>query len=317
MKNKYKLLVASMILGLTQTSIAQDVTTLIIPTGPGGGTDTLFRAIARYAEPHLKSTIVIRNAGGAGGSIGVTQLTRAKPDGTTLAGIWMGPITTAPHTIKTSYTLKDYIPVLYIDSAPYVMCVRPDFPAKTGKEFLDVLKANPNKYTYGTDGVAGPAQLASELIFREYGIKARDIPYRGAGETMPAMLGGVVDIYVGSVPPGVTMEKAGTAKCLLITSAKKSASLPNATSLGELNMADKELLLWHGLIAPPGTPPEVVRKIQDAFEKAVNAPEMEEFFKTAGVEKSILKGEAFADHIKKEYEKLGKLIKELGLKQDG
>lgn len=317
MMNKYKLLGASLVLGFAQISVAQEVTTVIIPTGPGGGTDTLFRAIARYAEPHLNTTIVIRNAGGAGGSIGVTQLSRAKPDGHTLAGVWMGPITTAPHTIKTSYTLKDYIPVIYLDSAPYVMCVRPDFPAKTGKEFLDVLKANPNKYTYGTDGVAGPAQLASELIFREYGIKARDIPYRGAGETMPAMLGGVVDIYVGSVPPAVTMEKAGTAKCLLVTSAKKSDSLPNATSLGEVGMADKELLLWHGLIAPPGTPPEVIRKIQNAFEKAVNAPEMEAFFKTAGVEKSILKGEAFADHIKKEYEKLGKLIKELGLKQDG
>ena len=315
--NKYKLLGASLVLGFAQISVAQEVTTLIIPTGPGGGTDTLFRAIARYAEPHLNSTIVIRNAGGAGGSIGVTQLTRAKPDGYTLAGVWMGPITTAPHTIKTSYTLKDYIPVLYVDSAPYVMCVRPDFPAKTGKEFLDILKANPNKYTYGTDGVAGPAQLASELIFRAYGIKARDIPYRGAGETMPAMLGGVVDIYVGSVPPAVTMEKAGTAKCLLVTSAKKSDSLPNATSLGELGMADKELLLWHGLIAPPGTPPEVIRKIQDAFEKAVNAPEMEAFFKTAGVEKSILKGDSFSEHIKNEYEKLGKLIKELGLKQDG
>jgi len=314
---KFKLLGTLLMLAVTQASVANDVTTIIIPTGPGGGTDTLFRAIARYAEPHLKSTVVIKNAGGAGGSIGVTQLTRAKPDGHTLAGIWMGPITTAPHTIKVSYSLNDYIPVLYLDSAPYVMCVRPDFPAKTGKEFLDVLKANPNKYTYGTDGVAGPAQLASELIFRAYGIKARDIPYRGAGETMPALLGGVVDIYVGSVPPAVVMEKAGTAKCLLVTSAKKSASLPKATSLEELGLADKELLLWHGLIAPPGTPPEVIRRIQDAFEKAVNAPEMEEFFKTAGVEKSILKGDAFAEHIKKEYEKLGKLIKELGLKQDG
>ena len=309
---KFKLLGALLMLTVTQASVANDVTTIIIPTGPGGGTDTLFRAIARYAEPHLKSTVVIKNAGGAGGSIGVTQLTRAKPDGHTLAGIWMGPITTAPHTIKVSYSLNDYIPVLYLDSAPYVMCVRPDFPAKTGKEFLDVLKANPNKYTYGTDGVAGPAQLASELIFRAYGIKARDIPYRGAGETMPALLGGVVDIYVGSVPPAGVMEKAGTAKCLLLT-----ASLPKATSLEELGLADKELLLWHGLIAPPGTPPEVIRRIQDAFEKAVNTPEMEEFFKTAGVEKSILKGDAFAEHIKKEYEKLGKLIKELGLKQDG
>lgn len=313
MIKKYKFLAASLLLAFAQISLANDVTTLIIPTGPGGGTDTLFRTIARYAEPHLKSTIVVKNAGGAGGSIGVTQLTRANPDGNTLAGVWMGPITTVPHTIKVSYTLKDYIPVLFVDSAPYVMCVRPDFPAQTGKEFLDRLKENPNKYSYGTDGVAGPAQLASELIFREYGIKARDIPYRGAGETMPALLGGVIDIYVGSVPPAVAMEKAGTAKCLLVTSAKKSMSLPKATSLDALGMADKELLLWHGLIAPPGTPPAVILKIQDAFEKAVNTPEIVEFFKTAGVEKSILKSDAFAAHIEKEYEKLGKLIKELGL----
>lgn len=312
----HNILGTALLTTFTQLSVANDVTTLIVPTGPGGGTDTLFRALARYAEPYLNSTIIIKNSGGAGGSIGVTQLTRSKPDGNTLAGVWMGPITTAPHTIKTSYTLKDYVPVIYIDSAPYVMCVRPDFPAKTGKEFLNVLKANPNKYTYGTDGVAGPAQLASELIFKEYGIKARDIPYRGAGETMPALLGGVVDIYVGSVPPAVNMEKAGTAKCLILTSSKKSASLPNATSLDELGINDKELLLWHGLIAPAGTPPETIKKIQDAFEKAAAAPEMVEFFKTAGVEKSILKGDAFEDHIKKEYEKLGKLIKELGLKQD-
>jgi len=313
MMKKYKFLGASLLFTLAHIAAANDVTTVIIPTGPGGGTDTLFRTIARYAEPYLKSTIVVKNAGGAGGSIGVTQLTRANPDGKTLAGVWMGPITTIPHTIKTTYTTSDYIPILIIDSAPYVMCVRPDFPAKNGKELLDLLKANPNKYNYGTDGVAGPAQLASELIFRAYGVKARDIPYRGAGETMPALLGGVVDIYVGSVPPAVSMEKAGTAKCLLVTSAKKSASLPQATSLEELGMADKELLLWHGLIAPQGTPKEVILKIQTAFEQAVNTPEVLEFFKVAGVEKTILKGDALDEHIKKEYEKLGKLIAELGL----
>lgn len=314
---KQKIIAVAFMLALAQASVAQEVTTLIIPTGPGGGTDTLFRALARYAEPHLKSNIVVQNAGGAGGTIGVAQLTRAKPDGRTLAGVWMGPITTTPHTIKTSYSLNDYVPVIYIDSAPYVMCVRPDFPAKNGKEFLDELKANPDKYTYGTDGVAGPAQLASELIFRDYGVKARDIPYRGAGETMPAMLGGVVDIYVGSVPPAVAMEKAGTAKCLLLTSANKSAALPNATSLAELGMPQNELLLWHGLIAPAGTPADVLKNIQDAFEKAADSPEMAEFFKTAGVEKTILKGDQFTAHVKQEYEKLGQLIKSLGLKQDG
>src|SRR5690606_34464908 len=202
----------------------KDVARLIIPTAPGGGTDTLFRAIAKYAEPHLDATLVVQNAGGAGGAIGVSQLTRSKPDGLTMAGVWMGPITVAPHTIDTTYGLDDYIPVIQLDSAPYVLGVRPDFPANNGKELLDALKSKPDAYTFGTDGVAGPGQLAAERVFQSFGIKARDIPYRGAGETMPALLGGVVDIYVGSVPPAVTMEKAGTAKCLLATSAKPVAA---------------------------------------------------------------------------------------------
>lgn len=305
------------LMAFAQVAIAKDVVNLIVPTAPGGGTDSLFRALARYAEPHLNANIVVQNVGGAGGAIGVAQLTRAKPDGLTMAGVWMGPITTAPHTIKTAYTMDDYIPVIYLDSAPYVMCVGKDFPASTGKEFLDLLKANPDKYTYGTDGVAGPGQLASERIFRELGIKARDVPYRGAGETMPALLGGVIDIYVGSVPPAIAMEKAGSIKCLLVTSAKPSAVLPQAASLGELGLADKELLLWHGLIVPKGTPDAAVKRIQDAFEKAADAPEMGKFFETAGVEKTILHRDAFAAHIKKEYDELGQLIKVLGLKQDG
>lgn len=314
---KYKFAAAALLMAMAQASAAKDVVTLIVPTGPGGGTDTLFRAIARYAEPYLDATIVVQNVGGAGGTIGVAQLTRANPDGRTMAGVFMGPITTSPHTIKTSYTMEDYIPVIYLDSAPYVMCVRPDFPADTGKEFLDVLKASPGKYTYGTDGVAGPAQLASERIFREFGIKARDIPYRGAGETMPALLGGVIDIYVGSVPPGVAMEKAGDAKCLLATSAKKTAALPKAASLGELGIPDKELLLWHGLIVPAGTPDDAVQRIQEAFAKAAESPEMAKFFETAGVEKTILRREEFTRHVQQEYEALGRLVKELGLKQDG
>ncbi len=313
--NKYKLIGAAILMAFAQLSVAKDVAKLIIPTAPGGGTDTLFRAIAQYAEPHLDATLVVQNAGGAGGAIGVSQLTRSKPDGLTMAGVWMGPITVAPHTIDTTYGLDDYIPVIQLDSAPYVLCVRPDFPANNGKELLDALKSKPDAYTFGTDGVAGPGQLAAERVFQSFGIKARDIPYRGAGETMPALLGGVVDIYVGSVPPAVTMEKAGTAKCLLATSAKPVAALPKATSLGELGIPEKQTLLWHGIIVPAGTPDAAVKRIGDAFETAANSPEMAKFFETAGVEKAILRREAFTAHIREEYASLGKLVQSLGLKK--
>jgi len=301
--------------GMGNASAADDVVKMIIPTAPGGGTDSLFRAIARYAEPNLDATIVVQNAGGAGGAIGVGQLARAKPDGLTMAGVWMGPITVAPHSISTTYGLDDYIPVIQLDAAPYVLCVRKDFPAKTGKALLDELKSKPGHYTFGTDGVAGPGQLAAERVFQAFGVKARDIPYRGAGETMPALLGSVVDIYVGSIPPAAAMEKQGDIKCLLATGADPVKALPQATTLTELGIPEKETLLWHGIVVPAGTPDAQVERIADAFEKAANSPEMAKFFETAGVEKKILRRKEFSEHVRKEYAELGALVKSLGLKK--
>lgn len=307
-------LIAALIMAAAQVAAAKDVVKLIIPTAPGGGTDVLFRAISRYVEPQLDATVVIHNVSGAGGTIGVSELTRAKPDGNTLAGIWMGPLTVAPHTVKTTYGLDDYIPVIQLDSAPYVLCVLNKFPAKDGKAFIEELRRNPDKYTYGTDGVAGPGQLAVERVFEALKISARDIPYKGAGETMPALLGGVVDIYSGSVPLGVNLEKSGDGKCLLATSAERISALPDAISLGELGIPDRETLLWHGIIAPKGTPEKEVLRIQNAFENAANSPEMTQFFQTAGVEKSIITGEALRKRINDEYAALGKLVVSLGLK---
>ena len=212
---------------LATSAFGADVIKLIVPTGPGGGTDTFFRIIAKDVEPLLEASIIIINTGGAGGTIGVSQLVRSAPDGMTLGGVFMGPITVAPHTVKTPYTMDDYIPVIQLTSAPYVLCVRPDFPASDGKSFIEALRRNPEKYTYGTDGVAGPGQLATERVFKALKIKARDVPYRGAGETVPALLSGTIDIYTGSVPPGVIFEKTGRGKCLLTTSADRLPALPN------------------------------------------------------------------------------------------
>lgn len=310
---KHHVLGAALLMVLSQVSAAKDVIRLIIPTSPGGGTDVLFRAIAREAEPYLDATIVVINSGGAGGTIGVSQLTRAKPDGLTVAGVWMGPITVAPHTIKTSYSLNDYVPLIQLDSAPYVLCVRNDFPATDGNSFIKELKNNPGKYTYGTDGVAGPGELSTERVFSSLGISARAIPYRGAGETMPALLSNVIDIYSGSVPPGVILEKSSQGKCLLATSADRTKSLPDAISLRELGIPEKETLLWHGLIVPKGTPENKMLKLQDAFEKAANSPTMSKFFETAGVQKSILLRDDFKKHVDKEYAELGELVSSLGL----
>lgn len=314
MKHHRAFVAASLVLAAS-SAFGADVIKLIVPTGPGGGTDTFFRVIAKDVEPLLDASIVIQNAGGAGGTIGVSQVVRSAPDGMTLGGVFMGPITVAPHTVKTSYKMDDYIPVIQLTSAPYVLCVQPGFPANDGKSFIEELRKNPDKYTYGTDGVAGPGQLATERVFKALKISARDVPYKGAGETVPALLSGTIDIYTGSVPPGVNFEKTGRGKCLLTTSADRLAALPNAISLRELGIPEAETMLWRGVVVPKGTPPERVLKIQNAFEKAASSPATRKFVEDAGEQIVILTGPALRDRIKQEYEALGKLVVSLGLER--
>lgn len=294
-------------------AFAADALRLIIPTAPGGGTDGFFRVLAREAEPFLNEPVVVVNVPGAGGTIGISQMVRANPDGQTVAGVWLGPVTVVPNTMKVSYTPNDYIPVLQVSSAPYVLCVHPDFPAADGRGLIAELKKNPDKYTYGNDGAGGPGQLATARILRATGASARDVPFKGAGETLTSFLGKNVDIYVGSIPPILQYSQLGKAKCLLVTSSERVASLPVAASLTDLGIPNEETILWRALLAPKGTPPERVAALESAFEKAANSPAAKKFLADAGEQVAIKKGVALRRYIDAEYEAMGKLAKALNL----
>jgi tripartite-type tricarboxylate transporter receptor subunit TctC len=213
---------------------AAEALKVIIPTAPGGGTDGYFRVLAKEVEPVLNEPVVVMNVPGAGGTIGVSQMVRSTPDGQTVAAVWLGPVTVSTHTMKVTYTPADYIPVIQVSSAPYVLCVHPEFPAADGAGLIAELKKNPDKYTYGNDGLGGPGQLATARILRAMNASARDVPFKGAGETLTAFLGKHVDIYVGSIPPILQHVQGGKAKCLLVTSADRVAALPSAASLRDL-----------------------------------------------------------------------------------
>ena len=307
-----RILVTALFLCASALAFA-DAIKLIVPTAPGGGTDGYFRVLAKGAEPYLKEPLVIVNVPGAGGTIGVAQMVRSAPDGQTLAAVWLGPVTVSPHTMKVPYTPNDYVPIIQLTSAPYVMCVHPDFPATEGKSFIEELRKNPDKYTYGDDGAGGPGQLATERIFRAMKVRARDIPFKGAGETLVAFLGHHIDIYVGSVPPVLQHAQAGNAKCVLLTSAERIAALPSASSLRDLGIPDEELILWRAVLAPKGTPPPKIAELEALFERAANAPATKKFLDDAGEQLLIRKGPALRQYIDKEYEALGKLAKALNL----
>ena len=312
--SKLRLLsVFAVLAALALPASAAETLKIIIPTPPGGGTDGYFRVLAKELGPILNEPIVIMNVSGAGGTIGVGQLVRAAPDGQTIAGVWVGPVTVAPNTMKVPYTPSDYVPVIQVSSAPYVLCAHPDFPAKDGREFIEEIKRNPDKYTYGTDGPGGTGHLATARILRAFGASARDVPYKGAGETLQAFLGRHIDIYTGSTPPILQYEKLGQAKCLLVTSADRIAAMPNAWGLRDLGIPNEQTILWRAILAPKGTPPERVAQLEQAFEKAANAPDARKFLEDAGEQVAIVKGKKLRDSIDAEYAAMGTLAQALRL----
>ena len=295
------------------SALAAEALKLIIPTAPGGGTDGYFRVLAREAEPVLGEPIVPLNVAGAGGTIGVAQMVRATPDGQTVAAVWLGPVTVSPNTMKVPYTPADYIPVIQVSSAPYVLCVHPEFPASDGKGLIAEIRKNPDKYTYGNDGLGGPGHLGTARILRATGASARDVPFKGAGDTLTSFLGRHVDIYVGSIPPILPHLQAGKAKCLLVTSAERVPALPTAASLSDIGIPNEETILWRALLAPKGTPPERIAKLESAFEKAANSAPAKKFLDDAGEQTAIRKGAALRRYIDAEYDAMAKLAKSLNL----
>lgn len=286
---------------------------LIVPTPPGGGTDVVSRLLASLAEPELGQKIIVLNKPGAGGSIGMEVVARAKPDGYTIAGVYNTPMTVTPNAFQVAYSPKSFDPIMQDDLTPVVFCVHKDFPANSGPELIKLLKANPDKYTYGTDGAGGGVHLSGELIFSALGVKLRAIPFGGAGETISAFLAGTVDMYGGSVPPVMSHSKNGTAKCLLLTTVDGSATLPMASGLGALGIPHAETVLWHGLVAPAGVPADRLRALTEAFQKAARTDKFREFTETQGGKVLASDGSAFRLVIEKEYTELATVMEKLGL----
>ncbi len=299
---------------LNGQAYAQTVTKLIVPTAPGGGTDALFRVVSKDAQRFLGGPISIQNIPGAGGTIGLAQVVNATPDGYTLAGVWPAPVTVVPQTSKVPYTPNDYIPVIQLSTAPYIFCVHSDFPANDGKSFIEEVRKNPKKYTYGTDGLGGPAQLATERIFRAQNVQAVDVPYKGAGETIIGFLSNQIDIYVGSIPPVLQHANIGKAKCLLVSSVNRNAQFPNASSLKDIGLAKEETLLWRIILAPKGTKPERLGQIVSAYSQAMKEPDTLRYLDEVGESSAVLTGKELQDKLNQEYAAFSLIAKSLNMR---
>ncbi len=289
--------------------------TMVVPAPPGGGTDVFARILGELAETALKQKVVIENRAGAGGSLGVTQIAAANPDGHTLGFIWNSPLTASPQTLNVSYTPDSYRPLLSIGYSSYVLCAQPAFAANNAAELVEQLKKSNGKLTYGNDGIGGTMQLAAERVFKKLGVKVRAIPFGGAGETAKNFLGGHVDFYGGSLPPIISHVAAGKAKCLLLTSAKGNAALPNAQGLEAIGLGAEETVLWWGLIAPSKISPTIAAQLEKVFTEAANTDRFKDAMAKQGAVHRVLGGAATDKLIRSELAAMTAVARDAGIQR--
>ena len=249
---------------------------LIVPFAPGGSTDLAARLIAEFGGRELGQTIVVENRAGAGGSLGMEFVAKAKPDGYTLG---MATVSThgsnpAVYGSKLKYDpVKDFEPVTNVATTPSVFAINPKVPAKDMKEFIALAKAHPGKYSFASPGAGSLGHANIEHFAALAKIQLLHIPYKGAGPAMNDALGGQVDAITDNLPSALANIKAGKLRPLAVLSEKRSPTLPDVPTYGELGFPQMGGGGWFGVVAPEGTPPEIVNKLNAAFHKAMKQPD--------------------------------------------
>ena len=290
---------------------------IVVPLTAGGPTDILARIIGQSLSEKLGQPVVIDNRPGAGGNIGAESVAKSPPDGYTL---FMG--TSGPMSINASLygnlafdPQRDLVPVIGIAVAPFVVSVNPRVPASSLKELLAYARKNPGKLNYGA--VSGSAShLATALFLSAAGVDMTFIPYKGAAPATTDLISGQIDVSFLSTPGSVPYIKAGKLKGLAVTSARRIDTLPELPSVAESGIAGYEASVWYGLVAPAGTPKEIIARLHRTIAAIMQEPAVRERMRNNDFDPTGLGPEEFAAFIREETVKWSKVVKALGLKAD-
>jgi tripartite-type tricarboxylate transporter receptor subunit TctC len=291
---------------------------VVVPWPPGQATDLAARIVALKLQESLGQPFVIENKPGAGGAIGTDNVAKSVGDGYTLLAASSGPISIMPNLQKTPYDpLKDLAPVSLICTNSFALVTNPGFPAANAKEFVALLRANPEKYAFSSSGTGATAHLIAELFNSMAGVKARHVPYKGSAPALTDVMNGQVDYTVETIASVISHVKSGRLKVYGVTFARGSSALPGVPSLAEAaNIPGYDIGSWIGYAAAPGTPPEILARLSSEVQKAIQAPEVRERFATLGLEPKSSTPEEMAQYLRNEQARYGEIIRQNNIRAE-
>ena len=291
--------------------------TMVVPFPPGGPTDLVARVLAKQLADQMGQSVVVENKGGANGTIGMQAAAGAKPDGYTIlyntSSIALSPNLYSKLAFDPE---KDFTAITSTATVPMVLLVHPSVPADTVQEFIDYARANPGKLSYASAGAGNVTHLTAFLFAQSAKIDAMHIPYRGSAPGMTDLVGGQVHFMTNTLNDSLPFIREGRVKALAITSAKRSELLPDVPTLGESVMPGFESGAWQGVVAPAGTPEEIVNRLNKEILAALKSSAVQEQLARQGTQILGASPEEYQQYISSEIVRWGDVIRAAGVKLD-
>lgn len=292
---------------------------LVVPYAAGGASDVLARIIGPKLGEALGQQIVVDNRGGGGGVLGSDLVAKAPPDGYTLvlANVATHAINTSLYSKMPYDPAKDFAPITLVATGPTLLVVNPAMPVKTLSELLGYARENPGRVNFASAGVGTTQHLAGELLKMKTGVQIVHVPYKGGGPALADLLGGQVQMMFPNIPPVQPFVRAGKLRAIAVASTKRWPTMPDIPTVAEAaNLDGFDISTWFGILAPAGTPADIVRKLHGAIVEVVSTPEMRARLANEGLEPLSNTPEAFARYIREQEAKWARLVKASGARID-